>query len=73
MILESDAPARGWIERGRAFQRSGVRFMAVTADQVRELRERTGAGMMECKKALLESQGDFDRAVEVFMHAYGAK
>ena len=39
--------------------------MAVTADQVRELRERTGAGMMECKKALTEAQGDFDRAVEV--------
>ena len=39
--------------------------MAVTADQVRELRERTGAGMMECKKALLEAQGDFEKAVEV--------
>jgi len=39
--------------------------MAVTADQVRELRERTGAGMMECKKALQESQGDFEKAVEV--------
>jgi elongation factor Ts len=39
--------------------------MAVTADQVKELRERTGAGMMECKKALLESQGDFEKAVEV--------
>jgi elongation factor Ts len=38
--------------------------MAVTADQVKELRERTGAGMMECKKALVESGGDFDRAVE---------
>ena len=39
--------------------------MAVTADQVKELRERTGAGMMECKKALQESQGDFEKAVEV--------
>ena len=39
--------------------------MAVTADQVRELRERTGAGMMECKKALLQAHGDFDKAVEV--------
>jgi elongation factor Ts len=38
--------------------------MAVTADQVRELRERTGAGMMECKKALQESQGDFEKAVD---------
>ncbi|HEY2955686.1 MAG TPA: translation elongation factor Ts [Candidatus Eisenbacteria bacterium] len=39
--------------------------MAVTADQVKELRERTGAGMMECKKALVESQGNFDRAVDL--------
>ena len=38
--------------------------MAVTADQVRELRERTGAGMMECKKALQESLGDFEKAIE---------
>jgi len=38
--------------------------MAVTADQVKELRERTGAGMMECKKALQESQGDFEKAVD---------
>jgi elongation factor Ts len=38
--------------------------MAVTADQVRELRERTGAGMMECKKALQASQGDFEKAIE---------
>jgi elongation factor Ts len=38
--------------------------MAVTADQVKELRERTGAGMMECKKALQEAGGDFDKAVD---------
>ena len=36
----------------------------VTADMVKELRERTGAGMMECKKALVESNGNFDQAVE---------
>jgi len=39
--------------------------MAVTADQVRVLRERTGAGMMECKKALQEAQGNFEKAVDV--------
>ena len=39
--------------------------MAVSADQVKELRERTGAGMMECKKALVQAQGDFGRAVEL--------
>ncbi len=38
--------------------------MAVTAAMVKELRERTGAGMMECKKALVESNGDMDAAIE---------
>ena len=39
--------------------------MAITAAQVKELREMTGAGMMECKKALTEADGDFDAAVDV--------
>ena len=43
--------------------------MAVTADQVRQLREQTGAGMMECKQALVESAGDFDKAVDVLRKA----
>ena len=38
--------------------------MAVTAAQVKELRERTGAGMMECKKALVECNGDIEIAIE---------
>lgn len=38
--------------------------MAVTAALVKELRERTGAGMMECKKALVETNGDLDVAIE---------
>ncbi|MDH3940874.1 MAG: translation elongation factor Ts [Xanthomonadales bacterium] len=38
--------------------------MAVTAAMVKELRERTGAGMMECKKALVETGGDLEAAVE---------
>jgi len=38
--------------------------MAVTASMVKELRERTGAGMMDCKKALVESDGDMDKAIE---------
>ena len=38
--------------------------MAVTASMVKELRERTGAGMMECKKALVETDGDIDIAIE---------
>ena len=38
--------------------------MAITAAQVKELRERTGIGMMECKKALNETDGDMDKAIE---------
>ncbi len=38
--------------------------MSITAAQVKELRERTGAGMMECKKALVETDGDMDAAIE---------
>ena len=38
--------------------------MAITAALVKELRERTGAGMMECKKALVETDGDIDSAIE---------
>lgn len=37
--------------------------MAIAAEQVKALRDQTGAGMMECKKALLEADGDFERAV----------
>ncbi|HWL61802.1 MAG TPA: translation elongation factor Ts [Steroidobacteraceae bacterium] len=39
--------------------------MSVTAETVRQLRERTGAGMMECKKALVETSGDLDAAAEL--------
>ena len=38
--------------------------MAITATMVKALRERTGAGMMECKKALTEAQGDIETAIE---------
>ena len=38
--------------------------MAITAKQVKELREMTGAGMMDCKKALTATEGDMDKAVE---------
>ncbi|MBR3355871.1 MAG: elongation factor Ts [Oscillospiraceae bacterium] len=39
--------------------------MSFTAKDVQTLRERTGCGMMDCKKALTEADGDFDRAVEI--------
>ncbi|MEG0091884.1 MAG: translation elongation factor Ts, partial [Oscillospiraceae bacterium] len=38
--------------------------MAFTASDVKSLRERTGCGMMDCKKALTESDGDFEKAIE---------
>lgn len=39
--------------------------MAITAKMVSELREKTGAGMMDCKKVLVETNGDLDRAIEL--------
>ena len=38
--------------------------MAITAKDVQKLREMTGVGMMDCKKALTEAEGDFDKAIE---------
>ena len=38
--------------------------MAISAKLVKELRERTGAGMMDCKKALTETDGDIDKAID---------
>ncbi len=38
--------------------------MAITAKQVKELREKTGAGMMDCKKALTETNGDMEKAID---------
>jgi elongation factor Ts len=39
--------------------------MTISASMVKELREKTGAGMMDCKKALMETQGDMEKAIEV--------
>jgi elongation factor Ts len=47
--------------------------MAITADVVKTLRERTGAGMMECKKALVETGGDLDAAADIMRKAGLAK
>src|SRR5688572_18700470 len=47
--------------------------MAVTAEAVKVLRERTGAGMMECKKALVETNGDLDAAAELMRKSGLAK
>jgi len=47
--------------------------MAITAALVKELRERTGAGMMECKQALVASDGDLDAAIEAMRKSGQAK
>ncbi len=47
--------------------------MAITASLVKELRERTGAGMMECKKALVAVEGDIDAAIEAMRKSGQAK
>ena len=47
--------------------------MSITAATVKELRERTGAGMMECKKALTEAGGDIEAAIEAMRKSGQAK
>ncbi|MCB1621492.1 MAG: elongation factor Ts [Thiothrix sp.] len=47
--------------------------MTITAAMVKELRERTGAGMMECKKALTEANGDMEAAIELMRKSGAAK
>ncbi|MGX5201303.1 translation elongation factor Ts [Aliikangiella sp. IMCC44632] len=47
--------------------------MAITASLVKELRERTGAGMMECKKALVETNGDIETAIDNMRKSGAAK
>jgi len=47
--------------------------MSITAALVKELRERTGAGMMECKKALVETEGDIEAAIELMRKSGQAK
>lgn len=45
----------------------------ISASMVKELRERTGLGMMECKKALVEAEGDIERAIDDMRKASGLK
>ena len=47
--------------------------MAITANQVAELRAKTGAGMMDCKKALDETQGDMEKAIDLLRKSGAAK
>lgn len=55
----------GFCGRGMAYNREGHRKMTeVTASMVKELREKSGAGMLDCKKALAENNGDIDAAMD---------
>ena len=47
--------------------------MSISASMVKELRDQTGAGMMECKKALVETDGDMEEAVELLRKSGQAK
>ncbi|MCK5902550.1 MAG: elongation factor Ts [Cocleimonas sp.] len=47
--------------------------MAITAAMVKELRERTGAGMMDCKRVLVETDGDLDAAIDLMRKSGAAK
>ena len=40
-------------------------MVQITASEVNKLRKQTGAGMMDCKKALVETNGDFEKAIDV--------
>ena len=44
---------------------AGVMTMAITVEQVKQLRDKTGAGMMDCKSALTEADGDLEKAIEI--------
>ena len=57
-----------WLTESAAIALGGrrsIEAMSISAQQVKELREVTGAGMMECKSALQEAEGDFDKAVVI--------
>ena len=66
------APAPRRSDRDRANDRGERRMANFTAADVKKLRDLTGAGMMDCKKALEESDGDLDKAVEL-LRIKGAK
>jgi translation elongation factor EF-Ts len=54
-------------------QLNGDDVMSISAQQVKELRERTGLGMMECKAALAETHGDMEAATDLLRKRAGAK
>src|SRR6185503_1044598 len=70
----NDEPACGRrIRRAHAVRIVGVDMPAITASMVAELRAKTDAPMMECKKALTEAEGDLSRAEEILRVKLGNK
>src|ERR1051325_918639 len=69
----NDKPADGRPIRGPLGPHAGVDMAAISASMVAELRAKTDAPMMECKKALTEAEGDMTRAEEVLRVKLGNK
>lgn len=64
--ISKDDDKLKFVEHGRTFDRRIFVIMAdITAAAVKQLREKTGAGMMECKNALVEAEGNQDQAVDI--------
>jgi elongation factor Ts len=64
-----------WVEKAHTIieKRTPKNMSSISAADVKRLREATSAGMMECKKALVETDGDFDKAVEALRISGAAK
>jgi NACalpha-BTF3-like transcription factor len=69
--VRPDAPPRA--DADEAEEAAESAHMSITAEAVKALRERTGAGMMECKKALVETGGDLDAAADLMRKSGLAK
>ncbi len=73
-VRRADRPGQGRPEGGRSSQESRPDAgSGISAKDVKALRDRTGAGMMDCKKALTEAQGDVEKAIEVLRVRQGKK
>ena len=72
-LIDKDAMAKADEESGKVApvaagdgrKQKGNQTMAISADLVKQLRERSGAGMMDCKKALVEAGGDMEKAMTI--------
>src|SRR6188768_906066 len=68
-----DTPAPRWRRRPGRDEHQEHDMADISASKVMELRQRTGLGMMECKKALTEAEGDLAKAEELLRIRSGAK